>query len=71
MYFACVLCHFAFEQQGVSQLTLTSKVAALDYSSIESMKLKLTCLLNVGAGAHFLSEYYNLKTLFTENYLPI
>lgn len=54
MYFACVLCHFAFEQQGVSQLTLTSKVAALDYSSIESMKLKLTRLLNVGAGAHFL-----------------
>lgn len=54
MYFVCVLCHFAFEQQGVSQLTLTSKVAALDYSSIESMKLKLTRLLNVGAGTHSL-----------------
>lgn len=53
MNFACVLCHFAFKQQGAPQLTLTSKVAALDYSSIESMKLKLTCLLNVGAGAHF------------------
>lgn len=48
-----VLCHFAFEQQGAPQLTLTSKVAALGYSSIESMKLKLTCLLHVGAGARF------------------
>lgn len=47
----CVLCHFAFEQQGAPQLTLTSKVAALGYSSIESMKLKLTCLLHVAAGA--------------------